>query len=655
MLFAVFISNMLNRFIPALSAPLIQMTLGVIISLIPYGAFGLDFELNSDLFFVLFISPLIFRAGYIFDKKTLWDMKRPIVGSAVVLVFITVIAGGLFTHYLIPAIPLAACFALIGALGPTDDVAVVAVAKRVAVPNKIMGILGGESIINDASGIVCFQFAIAAVMTGTFSVVNATGKFFIVGAGGVVIGYLMTQLKYSLLKWLHKFGVGNATLLILLDVLTPFVIFIVADNLAVSGILAAFSSGIVHSFMRDKINPETIKLNIAMESVWDFLVFSLEGFVFVMLGAQLPPAMNIINSDFFQKSGVVIIGYVLVLTLMFIVLRFLWWTFTVPKKVYQEENRSEIGRVKSALIFGHAGVRGAVTLACVMSIPSLLNDGTAFPERDLIILIASGVIIVSMLIANFILPLIVGHKSGESQGYEEKAAYYEIIQSVITQLKNEATDENRNATETVIQSYSKRSAVVKSAKTLHDNAQIENDIWKQIVGWEEKNTRKMLEKGVINEITADLFLYMLSKRADIKKRVHFFRWFSWYLRYIKKNKVKGKVIPRRAEIAKIRISNSRYVVKKLNEIQNEENAVVVEILIAEFGVMSERRRRQARNIVTLDDAEAVAMYNVAVRGFYIERKLIHELFEANRISRETAKEMRLAILASETQLHNDFR
>lgn len=658
MLAAVLLSNLINRFVPALSVPLVQIVLGVIISLIPFGAFGFEFELESELFFVLFIAPLIFRNSYTADKKTMWDMKKPIAGAAVVLVFGTVIAVGFFTHFLIPAIPLAAAFALIGALGPTDVVAVDAVAKRVAVPHKIMSILSGESIINDASGIICFQFAIIAMTTGNFSLKQASFQFILLGFGGLLAGIVLTWVKYAIVNRLRRLGIGNITLHILIEVLTPFIIYMVAEALSVSGILAVFAAGIAHSFMREKFNPEIVKLNIAKDSVWEVLTFTLEGLVFVMLGIQLPDILKTIGSGVFPINGLEIAGYVLILTVTFAVLRFIWWRITVCKEMYQEED-SPISEVKAAIIFSLSGARGTVTLAIIMSIPLVIGDGTAFPERDLIILLASGVIIVSLLITNFILPLFVGRNSEETQSAEEQAACSEIIKGVISRLNSEATDENRLATEIVIRSYTKRSTAGRGGDSRHEETQIEKELRKQIFLWEKENTTSLLESESADKAAVEHFLDILNERAKTEKNERkegFFTRLVWHLKnIIKLNRISG-VKPKRGDFEAIIDSNQQYVIKKLNEIKDKENAAEVEKLLAEFELVSAlnsvRPRKPAKSDA-LDDVDDSAVYAVVARGFSFERELIQEMFEANRISRETAKEMRAAILTLETQLQND--
>jgi CPA1 family monovalent cation:H+ antiporter len=654
MLAAVLLSNLINRFVPALTAPLVQIVLGVIIYLLPFGVFGFEFELEPELFFVLFIAPLVFYESYTSDKKTLWNMRRPILGAAIMLVLITVIAVGYITNFLIPAIPLAAAFALIGALGPTDDVAVGAIAKRVAVPKKIMGILSGESIINDASGIVCFQFALAAMMTGSFSIKQAAFRFVLLGIGGLIAGVVLTQIKYLIVKWLRLLGLANVTLHILIEVLTPFIIYMIAENLSVSGILAVFAAGITHSFMRDKFNPETVKLNIAQDSVWEFLTFTFEGIVFVMLGTQLPGILKKIGNGAFPINGLMIAGCILLLTFIFGVLRFLWWIILVRKKTYQEAG-SPVSAVKAAVIFSLAGARGAVTLASVMSIPLLFNDGTAFPERELIILLASGVIVISMLIANFILPLVTGRKSEETRNNEEQAACSEIIKGVISRLESEATEKNRLATELVIRNYFKRSAAGHNEGSRYNETQAEKTLRSKVFQWQRENTAALLENGKADKKAAELVLDILGehiKNAERGKRTGFLRQIVWILKHKIKFNRKHKTTPDRNNIDAIIISNTQYALEKLNSIKNEENKASVEKFSAQLELMSAVSRNHTRRGIR-EEMEDSVVYAVAVRGFSIERELIQEMFEANRISRETAKRMRSDIATLETQLKNE--
>ena len=185
LLSAILLSNFINRFIPKITTPVIQILLGVCISFLPL---RINFELETELFFVLFVAPLIFQTSMQADNKIFWKFRGTILNMAFVLVILSVVGIGYAVHLMIPAIPLAVAFTLIAALGPTDDVAVASVAKRVKIPKKLMAVISGESIINDASGIVSFQIALAAVLSGSFSITQAAGNLAFVAIGGILTG-----------------------------------------------------------------------------------------------------------------------------------------------------------------------------------------------------------------------------------------------------------------------------------------------------------------------------------------------------------------------------------------------------------------------------------------------------------------------------------
>jgi len=357
LLSAILISNIINRFVPALSMPIIQVALGVIIALLPI---EFTLQLNPELFMVVFIAPLLFNDGIMADKKTLWKLKNPIILLAFGLVLSTVLVVGYLVHFLTPSIPLAAAFALAAALAPIDAVAVGALAQRIKIPHTIMGLLEGESLINDASGLVSFQFAIAAMVTGAFSLMWAGIELVIISVGGVIVGLLFTYLKTRFVRWLRSLGMENVTLHILIGILTPFIVYLLAEYCKVSGILAVVASGIMHSFEREKINPETADLNISSKSVWGALVFVLNGLVFLIMGTQLPTAIEAIWGVL-SAGRLKIIAYIIIITLALMLIRFLWSLLTIKKDVYEPKDR--LSKIKASLIISMSGVRGAVTLA----------------------------------------------------------------------------------------------------------------------------------------------------------------------------------------------------------------------------------------------------------------------------------------------------
>ena len=644
LLAAICLSNVINRFIPIVSVPIVQIALGALIVLLPL---EFRFELDTDLFFVLFVAPIIFYVSMMSDKRTLWAQRKPILNMGIVLVFATVLIMGYLVNFLIPSIPLAAAFAMAAALGPTDDVAVASVGKRVNVPPKIMSILQGESIVNDASGIVSFQFALAAMLTGSFSLMQATGRFFVVGLGGIAVGLALSWLKYRLVRWIHSLGMENVTLHLLLALLTPFVVYLAAEGLNVSGILAVFAAGIAHSFNRNKFNPETVNYKVASESVWAMVSFTLEGLVFVILGTQLPKILSSLNQHAYPISTWEIIAYILLITLLFLLFRFVWSIVTIKKQRYADPEHP-VSRFRAGIIFSLSGARGAVTLACVLSIPLLLSDGIAFPERDLMILIAGGVIVISLLITSFILPLCV-EKNVTTDKNAENKAYLEILQNVIAELKKQITPDNETATAILIANYHSRTAELqrKTNSPPFDSEQ-ERKVRISVYEWEKENVVAMLERGETDEQTAqhylnilDTFINRLSKNRFAFKK-HTLRFL--FHRKHRVGRIKDRVEFRNKFFVLVK-TNTRLILEKLHTSQTDDNPVIRKI-IADYELKLSMFQRGMRHSA-LDEE---ILTTVVSSAFQAERDNIQSMLEAGRISRETAKEMRHNISLLEVQL-----
>lgn len=447
MLSAVFLSNVLSRFLPSIAVPLIQVLLGIILA-IPLGDHTMD--INPELFLLLFMAPILFNDGARTDKKSLWKNRKAILSLSIGLVFVTVGVLGAFIHYLIPAIPFAAAFALAAALAPTDAVAVGALAEKVRVPHKIMHILEGESLINDASGLVSFQFAVLALVTGTFSFMSAGTSFLLLSLGGIALGVVLSLLKIMLMRGLRQLGIENMTSFMLMEILLPFLIFMVAENIGVNGILAVVSGGMVHSFSYKRINPEMAQLNLLSKNTWSVIIFSLNGLVFVLLGTQLPQIMTAIWEDTGIHKSMLFL-YIFGITFLLLALRFLWILFF---RNYEENPHADlVSRLKNTFLYTVAGVRGTITLVSALSLPFVLGQGDAFPERDLLIFIAAGVIITTLLLANFTLPLFAAKKDVV---VADHTTAIELLRDVVGQLQRYKTDENEVEMNNVLNMYNGR-------------------------------------------------------------------------------------------------------------------------------------------------------------------------------------------------------
>ncbi|MGH8600923.1 MAG: cation:proton antiporter, partial [Burkholderiales bacterium] len=284
MLLAVIVSGYLVRVLPfPLPLPIVQIALGGVIA----GVLHHGVVLQPTIFFLLFLPPLLFLDGWRIPKDGLLRDRAAILQLALGLVVFTVIGAGYLIHWLIPVMPLAVAFALAAIVSPTDPVAVSSIASRTPVPRRLMHVLEGESLLNDASGLVCFQFAVAAALTGRFSLVSASLTFLWVALVGLATGVAFTLAVSFVQHWLsRKFGEENGSP-ILISVLIPFGAYLLADRFDASGILAAVAAGITMGYVEfGGRSPATTRLQ--RSAVWSTIQFALNGIMFVLLGEQLP-------------------------------------------------------------------------------------------------------------------------------------------------------------------------------------------------------------------------------------------------------------------------------------------------------------------------------------------------------------------------------
>ncbi|OEZ97254.1 Na+/H+ antiporter [Duganella phyllosphaerae] len=406
MLLAVVASAYLMRLLPsAIPLPLVQIALGALIA----GKSSHGVELEPDLFFLIFLPPLLFLDGWRIPKSGLLRDKGTILELAFGLVFFTVIGAGFMIHWMIPAMPLAVAFALAAIVSPTDPIAVSSIASNTPIPKRLMHILEGESLLNDASGLVCFRFAVAAAMTGAFSIGTASLTFvWLVVAGlgaGVAVTMAVTWVQRLLTR---RFGepVGSP---ILVNLLLPFGAYLVAERLNASGILAAVAAGVTMSYV-ELSGQAMANTRIQRSAVWDTVQFSLNGIMFVLLGEQLPDIFKGARATI-EESGHLnpwwLAVYAVAITGGLLVLRFAWVWASLRLTIFKQRLRKEDGpQISWRLVLATtlAGARGTITLAGVLTLPLLLPNGEPFPARALTIFLACSVILLSLLIASIGLP-----------------------------------------------------------------------------------------------------------------------------------------------------------------------------------------------------------------------------------------------------------
>lgn len=404
LLLAVVVSSALAK-VSRLPLPLVQIGLGAAIALssIP------TVDLKPSIFFLLFLPPLLFLDGWRIPKDDLFRDKAIILELALGLVVFTVVGVGFLIHWMIPAMPLPVAFALAAVLSPTDPIAVSAIASRAPIPKRLMHILEGESLLNDASGLVCMRFAVAAAMSGVFSLKDAVGSFLWVALGGLAIGVGVTWSVTRLKTWISA-RLGEETgSQVLISVLIPFGAYLLAEHFHCSGILAAVAAGVTMSFTEQ--GGQALALTrVRRTAVWDTIQFTLNGVIFVLLGEQMPSIMaraaeTVRVTGHHEPWWLAV--YVLAITASLATLRFVWAWLSLRWNIAKATRKGQPPPPVSWRLIAAtsvAGVRGAITLAGVLTLPFALPDGAPFPARNLAIFLAAGVIVVSLVLASILLP-----------------------------------------------------------------------------------------------------------------------------------------------------------------------------------------------------------------------------------------------------------
>ena len=405
LLMLVSVSRLVGRVIP-LPLPLVQIGAG---ALLAWPTLGLHVALDPELFLFLFLPPLLFSDGWRMPKRELWKLRGPILTLAVGLVLFTVVGAGYFIHWLLPSIPLAVAFALAAVLSPTDAVAVSAISQN-RLPTPLMHMLQGEALMNDASGLVTFKFALVAAVTGVFSLANASLTFVLVALGGLAVGVALSWLVGRLRSWMIARGWDDPATHVVFMLLLPFAAYVLAERLGASGILSAVAAGMMQSWL--DLLPRQTSTRLLNRSVWSLLEFAFNGLIFLLLGLQLPDIIKAVASH--ETSLWPTLLYrcldVIAIFLVLLVLRFVWvqsiWRLSGLLRRWRGKGEmTQVPTARSCWLLTVGGVRGAVTLAGVLSVPMLMG-GEPFPERDLLIFIAAGVILLSLIAACIALPLL---------------------------------------------------------------------------------------------------------------------------------------------------------------------------------------------------------------------------------------------------------
>jgi CPA1 family monovalent cation:H+ antiporter len=370
-------------------------------------------HLNPQLVFLFFLPPLLFPAALFTSWRDFHFNLRPILLLAIGLVLFTTVAVAYLAHYFMH-LPLAAGFVLGAIISPPDAIAASAIAERLKVPRRIVTILEGESLVNDATALVAYGFAIAAVKTGSFSLAHASAQFFLVGIGGILIGLVTGWLA----EQFHK-RVDDAPIEITVSLLTPFIAYLSAEQLQVSGVLAVVTAGLYLGRRMPELL--TFKTRLQGGPVWEMVEFLLNGFVFILIGLQFPEVLRALSGHDLPIHQLV--WYALLISFAVILIRILWVfpAAYLPRLLFKKiRERDPYPSWRHVTIIGWTGMRGVVSLAAALALPLTIQNGDSFPGRDLILFLTFIVILATLVVQGLSLPPLIRWLGIKDDGLTEK-------------------------------------------------------------------------------------------------------------------------------------------------------------------------------------------------------------------------------------------
>lgn len=348
-------------------------------------------ELSPELVLVIFLPPLLYGAAFFSSLRDLRRHLQPIASLSIGLVVATMLIVGVVAHEVVDDLSWAAAFTLGAVLAPTDPVAATAIAGRLGAPQRFVTVVEGEALINDATALILFKFAVAAVVAGTFSAPEALGEFVLSSVGGILVGIAIAFVIAKIRK-----PIDDPLTEITISLLSPFLAYLPANAIGASGVLAAVTAGIWLGWRAPVlVTPET---RLQSTSVWQVLMFVLNAALFILLGTQLPDLIEAVSE---QYTTTQLLSWSAVITATVIGVRFIW---VGSRAIYDRARRSQIRELKNPIpplgeefLVAFTGMRGAVSLAAALSIPAATDAGDPFPGRDLIILIVYMVILVTIV------------------------------------------------------------------------------------------------------------------------------------------------------------------------------------------------------------------------------------------------------------------
>lgn len=654
----VIVSSFVHTFIPKVPLAFIQIFLGMILYLTPI---PVEFNFDSELFMVTLIAPLLFVEGVNVSRVHLRKYIKPVMMMALGLVITTVIGVGLFIHWIWPELPIGAAFAIAAILCPTDAVAVQAITKGKVLPKGSMTILEGESLLNDAAGIISFKIAVGVLITGTFSIFDAIQQFLIASIGGAIVGLIIGMALVRFRLTLMRRGIENINMFTFIQLLTPFVTYLIAELFHASGIIAAVVAGLVHGFERDRIAQTRTQLQMSYNHTWSILGYVLNGFVFSILGFLVPEVIvKIIKTE--PHNLLFLIVITLLVALAVYLFRFVWVYVLYPyfylsvspfQKMISKNDEDKVTESKPkrslyALIMTLCGVHGTISLAIALTLPYLLANHETFAYRNDLLFIASGMVILSLIIAQVILPLVTPDSPEVKIGnmsFKEARIY--ILEHVIDYLNQKSTFETSYRYGNVIKDYHDKLTFLKTVEKEDENSKELERLQKIAFNVETKTLEKLVDDGEITESVLENYM-RYAERTEVYKQASLLRRIIVGLRgMLLKRRVKTKinsasslsVTDNLLELGKINKLVHYNVVSRLAKEATTDNKL-------EVGMICDGYLMRIDNLTPnnfFNSRHENTLTKIKLNALREQRRILRELIENDEITEGTALKLRESI------------
>lgn len=645
-LFVLIVSSTTNKLLPFLPLPLVQILLGIGISLFLSNT---AFHLNTELFLAVVIGPLLFREAQEADITSVLKHWRIIVYLIFPVIFISTLSLGSLAHFLWLSLPLAACVAVGAALGPTDLVAFASLSESFSFPKRVSNILKGEGLLNDASGLVAFRVALAAWTTGAFSLSQAGTSLALSILGGFAVGFVTAMINRFLHTFLLSVRATDIASELLLELSLPLMTFFIAEEIHVSGIIAVVVAGILKASRFKKITLLEAQVDTVTDTVWHTVTFMLNGSVFVILGMELEMIAEPILTNPLYNPLLLLVSVVLLTLLLFAIRFVMIYGFYIWRTRRLKKNLRNY--MKDILLLTFSGVKGTVSIATILLIPSNLEQ-----EYPLLLFLVAGVTLLSFLTGLLVLP----HLSEEQEETKDYLMHIAILNEVTGELEKEleghknklplyaAIDNYHGRIENLILSQENKSAQEDWEALKLLILSIESDGLEQ--AYEEgkigergyqvyQRYLKNMEQSINRKVASRLTYYFLVSLRILRFVLHELLTFGQTFRSWNDKEQRRLRALDYDQISELYLENTELIIESLENLKGIYKSSLISF-------MQESRLRETAIIGSGAFVERVITrikpnnIDEMLRGYYLERKLIFEYEEKKLITTKYAKKLR---------------